>query len=120
MFDGSARVGCGERFLRGQFDGIDQGRGAVVNGGHAHAERLRIVQPAGDVVDGAQRQVQTEPGADGVGDGSATTSQTSRGIPAHASCVTAWASSWANVAAISARARYSGCPRTQIAAASWR
>ena len=50
-------------------DGIDQGRGAVVNGGHAHAERLRVVQPAGDVVDGAERQVEPEPGADGVGDG---------------------------------------------------
>ena len=53
----------------GRFDGIDQGRGAVVNGGHADAERLRVVQPAGDVVDGAERQVEPEPGADGVGDG---------------------------------------------------
>src|SRR5215204_5927851 len=41
----------------GRVDRIDQGRRAIVNGGHTHAERLRVVQPAGDVVDGAQRQV---------------------------------------------------------------
>src|SRR5215218_1928550 len=63
---------CGELELagvsHGRFDGIDQRRGSVMNGGHANAERLRIVQPAGDVVDGAERQVQTEPRADGGGD----------------------------------------------------
>src|SRR5215213_5508226 len=57
----------------GRLDGIDQGRGALVNGGHADAERLRIVTlrvpPAGDAVDGAQQQVQPEPRADGMGDG---------------------------------------------------
>jgi hypothetical protein len=37
--------------------------------GHAHAERLRVIQPAQDIVDGAERQVQAEPRADGVGDG---------------------------------------------------
>ena len=41
----------------GRVDGIDPGRGAVVNSGHAHAERLRVmklrVPPAGNVVDGA-------------------------------------------------------------------
>jgi hypothetical protein len=56
----------------GRLDGVDQGRGAVVNGGHAQAEGLRImtlrVPPAGDVVDGAEPHVETEPRADGVGD----------------------------------------------------
>ena len=80
-----------------------------MDGSHADAERRRVmtlrVPPAGDVVDGAQRQVQPEPGADGGGDGFGDDFAASRGIPAHASCVTAWASSWARVAAISARAR---------------
>jgi hypothetical protein len=40
-----------------------------MDGSHADAERLRIVEPAGDVVDGAERQVQVESGADGIGDG---------------------------------------------------
>jgi hypothetical protein len=51
----------------GRFDSIDQRGGAVVKSGHADAERLGVVQPTSDVVDGAERQVQTEPRADGVG-----------------------------------------------------
>src|SRR5215203_6667536 len=53
----------------GRLDRIDERRGAVVNRGHAHTERFRIVQPAGDVVDGAARKIEPEPRADGVSDG---------------------------------------------------
>src|SRR5215204_1563404 len=68
---------CGELELagvsHGRFDGIDQGHGGVVDGGHADSERPGVmtlrVPPAGDVVDGAERQVEPKARADGVGDG---------------------------------------------------